>query len=325
LHWVRGADAQGCIDGRELSRRVEAKLHRPVFEAPRDAELIVEGAASRSGQGYRAELRTFDAQGTALGSREVLSERESCDELSETVAVVLAVMIDPAGALNPPVSEPEGPAAPAMVPPPVDEPPPLAPPPCPVVAAPEVPPVTAPPRPAARRARPELSGFARVDLGHLPEPIVGGGLAFELRLPRWGGLRLEGSVFAERAVHQDGPPQAGVDVRVLYAGASYCPLWRERGRLRGTACAGVAAGALQGRGFGFDASHESTSPLLDGLVDLRGALRLWKGLGLYAGAGLSVPFTRTTLMATLADRSEVTLFHQPSLAGHLDLGLGTTF
>ncbi|MFT3927929.1 MAG: hypothetical protein QM778_35705 [Myxococcales bacterium] len=329
LHWVRAPSAQDCIDGRELARRVESKLHRPVFEAPRDAQLIVEGSAVREGKTLRAELRTFDAQGKALGSREVVSERASCEELSETVAVVLAVMIDPAGALAPPPSGGVTEPAPTEPAPPkpseASEPTPAAV--CP--APPPAPPPWEPtpnPKPAAHvPTRADVSAFIRADWGHLPKPLLGGGVALELRVGRWGGMRFEGSVFAERTVDADEPPDTGADVRVLYAGAAYCPLWGERGRVRTSGCAGLAAGAMQSQGFGFNKENQSVSPLVDATLDLRGAVRLWKALGFYWGAGLMVPLVRTTLQATLPDRTHVTVLEQPPLAGRIDLGLGARF
>ncbi len=320
LHWVREAGAQDCIDGRELARRVESKLRRPVFDAPRDAELLVEGTAQRKGEGYRAALHTYDREGKPLGSREVLSERASCDELSEAVAVVLAVMIDPAGALHPPAPVPPAPEAPSE---PAREPPApeethteQASPPCP-----EQPPPPA--APGAPSPRAEVSAFARATHGHVPAFVWGGGVAFELELTRWGGVRLEGVMFAERAV--DGPMGTGVDVRVFYGSALYCPLWWSAGRLRASACMGLAAGALQSRAFGFDRGRDSASPLFDGVLDVHGALRLWRGLGLYAGGGLSTPFARTRFAGTLPDGSPMALFEQPALSGRFDLGLGTRF
>lgn len=322
LQWVRAAEAQGCVDGRELARRVESKLRRATFGAPRDAELIIEGSAERRGDGYRAELRTYDAEGKALGSREVLSDRSSCDELSETVAVVLAVMIDPAGALNP--SAPLPPVTPEPAPPAKPEPAP----------EPELPPpVPAPPIgqtaaiPTAHRpaVSPEASAFARGAYGPVPKLMWGGGVALELAFRRWGGVRIEAVALAERAVNLSGPPGAGAEVRAFYGSVLYCPLWGIRGRWRGAACAGLSAGAMQNRGFGFDKPKSSTSPLFDGVLSARGAVRVWRSFGVYGGGGLSVPFARTSFEGTLADRTLVELFQQPELGGQFDLGLGSRF
>jgi hypothetical protein len=320
LQWVREPGAEGCVDGAELARRVEAKLGRSVFEAARDANLIIEGRAERRAEGYRAELRTFEAAtaqdpgvgprpGAPLGSREVVSAQAGCEELSATVAVVLAVMIDPQGALGHVEPTPPPPPAPVIAPPPPPQP--VQPP----AAAPDT----------SRRTRPELSAFARAAYGHLPRWLWGGGAALELGFRRWGGARFEGAAFADRRLDLSGVPGAGTHVRVLYAGASYCPLWGTRGRLRGAGCVGALAGALQSRGFGFDVSKQGLSPLIDAAFSLRAALRLVGPLGLYFGGLLSVPLARTDLHASDARGVQHTLAEQGPLAIALDLGLGTSF
>ena len=47
LSWVRLPGAEDCIDGTTLARRVEEKLGRPAFPAPREATLLVEGRAEK--------------------------------------------------------------------------------------------------------------------------------------------------------------------------------------------------------------------------------------------------------------------------------------
>jgi hypothetical protein len=309
LQWVRGPGAEDCADARDVSARVENKLQRPAFGDLRAARLLVEGRAEKTAGGYRAELRTFDAQGKLLGSREVLSEEASCARLSETVAVVLAVMLDPEAAL----------AAPAAVDPtpPVKDP-------APVCEAPP-PPAPPPPPPKARPAR-DVSAFTRMAYGHLPAAIWGLGAALELPFKRFGGARVEGVGFLQRELDLDANPQVGAHLRVLYAGLQYCPLFEPYGRTRFSLCSGAEGGVIQSRSVGLGArGRDSVSPLINATASARLAVRLAGTFSFYAGAGLSVPLTRTLFEAPLQGGQKAELFEQGALAGEVDLGLGSRF
>lgn len=74
---------------------MEARLGRPVFGAPGEAAILVEGRAERTAEGWRAEVRLAGADGTAAGERVLVSRAESCDALGEAVVVAVALMIDP--------------------------------------------------------------------------------------------------------------------------------------------------------------------------------------------------------------------------------------
>jgi hypothetical protein len=319
LQWVRGAGAEACVDGRVLAERVETKLGRPVFAAAREAAWLVEGRVERTAAGFQATLRSYDDQGELLGSREVVSTQARCDELSETVAVVLAVMLDPeAGG---PLSERPAPQAPQAAQPQAE------PAPCPTAPPAQVDSPAAPPEPPARqRTRFEVSAFGRGAYGHLPSLAGGAGVAFEAAFRRFGGARLEGVAFAEREVALEAVPGAGTRVRVLYAGAQYCPLWRDHARLRISACAGLSGGALQHRGFGLAPGRaDSLSPLLNATAGARVSLQLVRSLRLQVGTNLSVPLMRTLFEARLQDGTRAELFEQRAFAVELDVGLGSTF
>lgn len=318
LHWVRGKGSEGCADGANLARKVEEKLGSTRFTAPASASFVVEGSVSHSDAGYRAELRTFDADGSLLGSREVVSKRASCAELSEMVAVVLAIMLDPNGELQnrsvsaPAQSDPEGEAScEALDPAPLPLP-------CPVCTQPKV-------AEPAHKIRKDLSAFVRIAHGHVPDLGLGGGVALDLGFARAGGIRLEGIAFREQSFALNGEPKAGSRVRLLYASVGYCPLGGKHGPVQGTICAALAAGALQSRGFGFDVQRDSTSLLLDTSLTLRGSLRVLGALRIYAGAGVGTPLIRTQLEATRDDGTRQRLLEQKAFSLALDLGLGASF
>jgi hypothetical protein len=320
LQWVREASAADCVDGRELARRVEAKLQKQVFGAPRSATLLVEGHAQRTAEGFRAHLRTFDANGAPLGSREVLSSKASCDELSETVAVVLAIMVDPEAALGASAEPPTTPAKPVQSPEPAEAP--SAPAVCEDAPGPSV--VSSPP--ATPKLNHDASAFARVAYGHLPDVTFGLGAALEFGFAHWGGARIEGVGFFQRDENLAEVPDAGAQVRILYAGAQLCPLYLPHGNLRFSACAGVEAGAFQIRGYGLETRKlDGVSPLVNATLSARGAVRLVGQFSLYLGATLGLPLARTLFEATLKEGTRAELFEQGQWAGELDLGFGRSF
>ncbi len=332
LHWVREQGSEDCFDGSTLAKRVEQRRGARLFSAPTDADVLVEGRVTRTQEGYRAELRTFEAGGALLGSRNVVSQRATCAELSETVAVVLAVMLDPeGGALQraTPSSSGEDVATsnstgdgastgddastgdkietePAQ---------------CPSAENAQL--AAASPQESALQK--EVSAFGRYAYGHVPTGSFGGGVALELRFRRLGGARFEAVTFAEQTFELSGQARAGSTVRVLFASAGYCPLWGEIGRFRASACASLAAGALQSRGFGFDVQRDHTTTLLDAGLSIRGAVRLFGPVGLSAGAGVTTPMLRTQLEATTQDGTHVTLLEQKAFSVAIDLGLGCAF
>jgi hypothetical protein len=320
LQWVRMPGAEACSDAVALSRAVDAKLGRAVFTAPSAAMLIVEGRAERIEDGsYRAVLSLVDEQGNELGSREVRSIRSDCKELSEAVAVVLAVMVDPDGKLaEAPVASPAdasapGPASNAAPAPAAEAPKPPTCPACPIVA----PPV----RPEA-----DAAAFVRLALGQLPDPVFAVGLSFELAFPGWGGARVEAVGSDDQDKQLRALPGAGARLRMIYAALSLCPVWVANKRMRFSACMGAQAGVMQSRSHGLDTrDRDATDVLVSGEGAGRYALRLGKGVSLHVGASLIVPIVRPLYEARLDDGSRETLFEPRAIAGAFDLGIGSHF
>ncbi len=110
-----------CITAAALAERIEARLGRPLFGARPD--VLIEGHVTpeHGALRWRARLTLVDADGTVKGSREVTSADVSCRSIDESLALVAAVMIDPASALRdphapapaPPIAEPTPPPPPS--------------------------------------------------------------------------------------------------------------------------------------------------------------------------------------------------------------------
>jgi len=305
LNWVRLAGAESCIDATSLARRIEERLARPVFPAPAQATLIVEGRAEKSATGFAATLHIFDQAGASLGSRELDSPKTDCAELSETVVLVLAVMIDPDGALA------AIPPAPKEVPAPQPKP-----------APPKVAP---PPTPRDTTVR-DVSLFGRLELGSMPEPAFGFGAAALVSWSKLRTFRAEGAGFFDQDRTIVGEPGRGAYFRLLYAALEYCPLFMAGTRLTITACAGAAGGVLQSRSHGLDPrERDQVDPVLSGIAELRGDVKIYGALHGLAGAGVGLPFVRTLFEVT--DREGVTreLFEQDGVIARFDLGVSARF
>jgi hypothetical protein len=308
LHWVRLAGAEDCIAGDALAREVELKLQRQVFPVPRDAEILIEGHVRRGPDGYRAELRMTRADGAALGARTLNSAQGDCRELSETVGVVLAVMIDPDAEGHVRAPEPAPPPKPPAPPKPA-----------------------APVFPDANR----LLVFARVLLAVVPDAGIGLGAAYERALGVAGGLRVEAVSFLEQRLGDNGSiagsAQAAMNLNLSYAGLAYCPLWLPFPRLRLSGCAGIELGQLRSQGVNLNEDDRADSMLwVSGSAALRLSVRLVSALELHLG-GSFVATGKHEYNVSVREMGSTDSVPTPitdgtnSFGAAFDLGLGARF
>jgi len=301
LHWVRLGGSYDCIDGQALASSVEAKLRRPIFAAPSTFPLLIEGYVERDEQGYRSLLRMTALDGTLLGTRALTSGASDCRELSETVSVVLAVMIDPEASIQttPPVApKPEIARVPAAA--------------------------------SAARDEPDqlLLTFVRGGVALMPGLALGIGAAYERQLSSWGGLRVEGVGFLERRAESKPAtdPPSGVRLRLAYAGGAYCPLWLATTALRIAGCVGLELGVRNAEGYGFGSGDRAAvAPWASATARVGVSVRLVSVLTAQLGAGLFVPFAPERYQAKQADGRPVDVYRQPPAGGAFDIALGARF
>lgn len=308
LHFVRLPGTEDCIDGRTLAQRVDEELGREVFASPASAGIFIEAAASRSDTGYAVLLRMFDAQGKPLGSREVHSEKSDCTELSDTLALVLAVMVDPEAVLSAMASTEKAPEP---------SPPPAQP------AAPAN--VDSDPLQSAHHPIGEAALFTRGAWGFLPELGVGFGVSVSALALPYVTLRLEGTGYLDQTAQLVGS-SGGARLRLLLAGFFACPLAADKGRLGFWGCAGLEAGAMQSQAFGLDpVEKDQTDALVNGAARLSAQVRLYGPVLASLGANLSVPLLRTLYEVTRDDGTTAELFESRAVGVALDLGLAARF
>jgi hypothetical protein len=326
LSWVRMPGAEPCVATQALARAVEERLGRTVFVSAAQADVSVEGRIDKlpDARGWSAHLVLRDGRGETLGTRDLAREEPSCEAMTEPLALVIAVMIDPDAAMRPtppadpppvPAARPEAsPEAPAE--PPRDE------------AAPAPLPTASPADKKARESwRFEGDVYGTVAHGFAPKLAVGAGVQGTLYPPGVPlGFRGYTSLFLPSTLERAGaagPARASFDM--IYAGGSLCPLLVD-GRFGLLACAGGQLGAIRPRpetgGRGIDSS---LMPLLNAVLELRATLKIAAPIGATAGVAGALPLLRPTTDFT-GPGGQRQIFHELAAVAFIaDVGLGFFF
>lgn len=292
LSWTRLAGAEACIAPRELAREVERRLGRAVFVSAAQADVTVEGHVEADAPGFRAVIRLLDADGTALGTRELESADATCAELAPTLSLAMALMIDPdsGNAYTPPPPMPVTPA-----------------PPMPLRVTPAGHDASA--RGAAPPSAPDASRM-RVDAG----PVLSAGLLPGVTAPgvalRWlfdvdgvPGFEFSGAYFPPTDV------EAMPDLELAYGGVALCPLsFGTTTRLE--PCGGVHVGWLHA-----STGYEDVAVIP--FLGARGSHRVFGPLVASLGLGVFVPMNRQRIVLRGSGTFELS-----PVAGVADLGIG---
>jgi len=306
LSWVRMQGAESCISTQALARAVEARLHRSVFVSAARADLSVEGSVEpiNAPQGWHAAVRVRDEHGALLGERDISTQGSSCVDLSEPLALVIALMIDPDADLS---TEPENPPEPPP-PPPTTR----------VEVRREKVYVPVPVQPEQAPPPWRFEGGVGVvsGRGHLPFPSVGAG-AGALLQPR-GFLTIEAHGSVWRAAQLD---NSDADIRRWDGGLTLCPL-ADTTIMGGYAlCAGGQAALLSAHGVKGDAN--TGSYVVPEFVVLgRGSLVILDPFVLRFGVSVFVPLRRPSFYG---DTSSESVFRSYWIGTVADFGLGLRF
>jgi hypothetical protein len=292
-----------CVNLDELSFRVGRALGQPL-ETVGEAEFGVRIEAT--GAGYRAHIEARDGTGQALAGARALEAR-SCEELTEALALAVALAIGQHGAPRESV-----PRVAALVP--STE---LA------VAADtpdDRPPAEMPSESHATGPALGGSAWAIGDTGTLPGLGLGAGLGIELRWPSFA-LRALGTLLPERegTLPEPVPSDRGVSIGLLAAGVLACvPVAVSPAVLKLALCTGAELGELSGSGIGVSSPHHQRT--------------LWSAVRFDADLRWALPDTPLglDLLVTAAaplSRDEFVLrnigsVHRPaSVVGRVGLGL----
>jgi hypothetical protein len=271
LGWVRLQGAEECLSARELSRGVEARLHRPALGAPAEADVVIEGHVEPAEQGgFHAVVTITDAHGIVVGRRELDSGPTSCRDIDSSLALAIALMIDPDAAF----------AASADA-----------------LPRPRTPPKPALPRPRPSRTPPPgwrsmISVGAVAGFGVLPDPAAGAFIAASFEPRRFFPVEVDAHLWLDQV------PSFGQDVNVAFTratlGVFLCPLDTHIAIVRLATCAGIEGGIVTAAGAGRDGLVEVRRAVVDPTARTRVDVRLAPHLALRATASLGIPTIRDT-------------------------------
>jgi hypothetical protein len=285
LVYERDPAAMGCPDEASLRAAVAQRVGFDPFAG--NAQRILVCRVSRLPRGLRARIEIGADGAEPWPARELVSQREDCQELAEALAVALSI------AINPLVS-PRAPAESAVVPPPafvapLPAPPPVAPPPsspAAVAAIPPAPPMASPTLASAPAARPPTESIsAEAIRGATSTPPANPATPAHVE----PGLELRWAAAGALAAGLNPGPSYAGDIAFGLAGRRYAveigarvvgpsSLAAGRGSLHvwqwallfapcvhgsyWSACLLGSAGVIYGRGEGFALTESSQSPAL---------------------------------------------------------------
>lgn len=295
LEYQLAAKGAQCATETELRALVAARLGYDPFLT--DAPLTAKVSVSDRGSRLLGAVELFDQAGQTIGSREVDAASSACGALSETLALALAIAIDPQLlARTPPAlpsneSKPEGPPLPS---PPVIERPPLA--------------APSPLAPTGSTTSWSASLGPLVAVGLLPQVALGFSLEGRMRTGNLS-LALEGTLFPASLLEAAG---GVVDSSLLRAGIRGCGHLGLVGL-----CARATGGVLRASGEGFERDRRGTLPTatLGPALFIEG--RPFSRVLARAGVGADVALIRNSIFVGATE-----VWHAPPVAVEAGVAVG---
>lgn len=258
-----------CGTREELARAVEARVGRAPFVG--DAGVIVDVRVEPAAIGWRAEVTTRAGE-RVLGRREIEEPSPSCAALWESLAFVVALVID-APTLRPSLQRADASAG--------DE---------------------------AEPTEVTLGVLGRGAVGRAPFWSGGLGAFVLVDVGGFVPIRVDALAFLPGREEADG---RAFEAWAVDAAISVCP-HVEADALRLELCGGLAGGLVHARGSGFDVDEEALGGTLDVEVWARPGLRLDRvvlSLGVGAGVALLRPgLVRVGTTGALGSVYEPSLF-----------------
>lgn len=219
------ADARTCADAEVLRAKVAERLGRDPFTDEASARIRVAFARDKA-RAWTAEIGLFDASGNRVGGRALTHAGATCDPLTTSVVLTIAVLLEDLAPAPPP-------PAPRPAPEPTPEPPPAA-------GHDVVAPAPHAPEAAPRTTRVDVALGAAGVLGGAPAPSGGPELALGIDVAH---LRVEISGRMILPVSSEG--DVAVRTRLVHGRLAPCYGWPV---LAG--CIVAAVGSVSGEAVG---------------------------------------------------------------------------
>ncbi|HEX3597409.1 MAG TPA: hypothetical protein VHU80_20015 [Polyangiaceae bacterium] len=301
LIWERAPDATSCIDRRALEEAVNRRWRRQVF-VEGAADLVVEGRVGRGEHDrWSASVEMRRADGTSLGTRELVTRASDCGALNDSVALALGIMLDVSRKR---IAEERATRREGVREAPGDE---L------VQGAP-----IAVPEPA--RAPWHLESFAALEgfAGILPHFDAGGRFGVAAVPPERFRLEVSASVYA---VDDVSPARPGARFRAWAAELGGYPVDFTGGQFRADLGVGVRVIAVHAAGVGLDqnAAADTVVPA----VGPRVLASFWPlpALGVIAGLGGDISMTRYRFVYRATGGAAVSVFETGLFSAQMFVGV----
>lgn len=296
LAWERGPGAESCIPAGELAAAVERLLGQRLA-GPDRAATRIEGRISRvEGGSWQVEFELFGRDG-ASGQRSLVSQAPQCRELDPTLALVVALMVDPTAALG------------------------QAPPETPRATAPPLP----PPRPEPGPSRPVRGAGASgpvVGVGRSEGASFGLRAAASIAPPRFWPIELGVTAWARERLTAG---SASASLSMLDVSLGLAPRLWGRGRWELSTGLGVALGMISAQGFDLSVARHATALTVAFWVRGRVEVAIAGRLRAFLGLGLEVPAIRPRVVYHDAGGVERLIAQPAEVAGVAELGLALRF
>ncbi|MGA9524261.1 MAG: hypothetical protein WBV82_22595 [Myxococcaceae bacterium] len=272
----RAEAKESCPSESELQALVAARLGFDPFDP--DARLLTTVAIVKRNSRLQGTVELRDEDDKLVGAREVEAPVGQCSALADSLALTLAIAIDPqllTRVASPPAAEPAPPTPPAPAPP-----------------APEPVPTPAPPMPQHRPSTPkwpvhlEASAGAAVAAGLLPQTAFGVFLQAGVRSGRFLAS-VEGTFFSESVLSAAG---GRVHASALRGSIRACGLAGPFGF-----CVRGSGGVLRALGDGFKLDRRGILPTATVGPLVFAERKLFSGVFGRVAVGLDVPLLRSSV------------------------------
>lgn len=315
LDWQGGPSGSNCIDADALRRAVEARLGRELFAPKGQGDVRVTGAITEGDGKWLVRITLTSTPGDAMGERELESESRDCSALDDSLALVLAVMLDipktriPAPARQPSAVEP---AAEQRTPPPAPPPP---------TSKLRVPKDTPPRRP---RWHFEVGLAGLGAYGLLPDVTFGLRGHVAVKPPEFWKVGVDLATYA--SVDETlGAAEAGASFSPKELGIFVCPLDLPLAAFTLEGCLAQHVGTLRVQGFGFDANEEQTRPYVNLGAAFAASLGIVEPLSVRLGIDAQTPLLRETFRYGDQDGQEPSLFRMAPVLLAGQIGVAAQF
>jgi hypothetical protein len=303
LSVARLPGAEKCASTAATALAVERLLGRPVFVAPAQASVVIEGSVawSEPDGAFHAQLAISDAKGVLVGTRALTNGDQTCKDLDAALALAIALFIDPTASFS---SQPDREAPPSPPPAPSHE---------------RALPV------AASASRPErvveVSGALGATLasGILPKTAPGGVAKLAASPDGTWFLTLDAALYAEE--HASAVPGGSASFSLASATLALCPLTWRRGDFMVRPCGGFFAGVLAAHGVREGELSTRHRPLYAPTARLDLSFGFLRNAFVALSGGLVVEAERDSFDAAF-DGQIRTIFRPSPIGGTLDLAIG---